>query len=56
MIGGSFRLLPLFFKSGKHNDVSTYRGIAILSTVGKVFEILVYKYMYEDSSFVLKSI
>jgi hypothetical protein len=40
-------LLP-FFKSGKRNDVSNYRGIAILSTVGKLFELLVYRYMYED--------
>jgi hypothetical protein len=36
------------FKSGKRNDVSNYRGIAILSTVDKLFEILVYRYMYED--------
>jgi hypothetical protein len=35
-----------FFKNGKRNDVSNYRGIAILSTVGKLFELLVY--MYED--------
>jgi hypothetical protein len=26
------------FKSGKRNDVSNYRGIAILSTVSKLFE------------------
>jgi hypothetical protein len=36
------------FKSGKRNDVSNYRGIAILSTVGKLFELLVYRYMFED--------
>jgi hypothetical protein len=36
------------FKSGKRNDVSNYRGIAILSTVGKLFELLVYRHMYED--------
>jgi hypothetical protein len=36
------------FKSGKCNDVSNYRGIAILSTVGKLFELLVYRHMYED--------
>jgi hypothetical protein len=28
--------------------VSNYRGIARLSTVGKLFEILVDRYMYED--------
>jgi hypothetical protein len=28
--------------------VSNYRGIAILSTVGKLFELLVYRHMYED--------
>jgi hypothetical protein len=27
-------------------DVSNYRGIAILSTVGKLFELLVYRYNY----------
>jgi hypothetical protein len=36
------------FKSGKRNDMSNYRGIAILSTVGKLFELLVYRHMYED--------
>jgi hypothetical protein len=36
------------FKSGKRNDVSNYRGIVILSTVGKLFELLVYRHMYED--------
>jgi hypothetical protein len=40
--------VTLFFKSGKRNDVSNYRGIAILSTVCKLFELLVYRYMYED--------
>jgi hypothetical protein len=38
----------LFFKSGKRNDVSNYRGIPILSTVGKLFELLVYRHMYKD--------
>jgi hypothetical protein len=28
--------------------VLNYRGIAILSTVGKFFELLVYRHMYED--------
>jgi hypothetical protein len=28
------------FKSGKRNDVSNYRCVAILSTVGKLFELL----------------
>jgi hypothetical protein len=36
------------FKSGKRNEVSNYRGIAILLTVGKIFELLVYKHMYDD--------
>jgi hypothetical protein len=36
------------FESEKCNDVSNYRGIAILSTVGKFFELLVYRHMYED--------
>jgi hypothetical protein len=33
------------FKSGKSNDVSNYGGIAILSTLGKLFELLVYRFM-----------
>jgi hypothetical protein len=32
----------------KSNDMSNYRGIAILSTVGKLFELLIQRYMYED--------
>jgi hypothetical protein len=37
------------FKSGKRNDVSNYHGnIAILSTVGKLFELLVQRHMFED--------
>jgi hypothetical protein len=32
------------FKSEKRNDVSNYRGIAILSTVGKLFELLLCSY------------
>jgi hypothetical protein len=28
--------------------VSNYLGIAILSTVGKLFELLVYRHMYEN--------
>jgi hypothetical protein len=35
------------FKSG--NDLSNYRGIAILSAdIAKLFEMLVYRVMYED--------
>jgi hypothetical protein len=34
--------------SGKRNDVSNYRGIAILSAIAKLFELLVYRVMYED--------
>jgi hypothetical protein len=40
-------VVPIF-KSGKRNDVSNYRGIAILSTVGKLVELLVKRHMYED--------
>jgi hypothetical protein len=40
--------VTLLYKSGKRNDLSNYRGIAILSTVGMLFELLVYKHMYED--------
>jgi hypothetical protein len=36
------------FKSWKRNEVMNYRGIAILTTVGKLFELIVYTYMYED--------
>jgi hypothetical protein len=36
------------FKIGSRNDVSNYRGIAILSTVGKLFELSVDRHMYED--------
>jgi hypothetical protein len=36
------------FKSGKRNVVSNYRDIAIFSTVGNLFELLVYRYMYEE--------
>jgi hypothetical protein len=39
--------VPPICKSGKRNDMSNYPGIAILSTVGKLFELLVYRYMYE---------
>jgi hypothetical protein len=43
------------FKSGQRNDVSNYRDIAILSTVGKLFELLVYRYMYEDLKGLLRA-
>jgi hypothetical protein len=36
------------FKCGKCNDVSNYRGIAILSTAGKLFELLIYRSINED--------
>jgi hypothetical protein len=36
--------VTLIFKSGKRNVVLNYRGIAILSTVDKLFELLVYRY------------
>jgi hypothetical protein len=40
---------PNIFKSEKSNDVSNFRGIAILSTVGKLFGLLlVYRHIYED--------
>jgi hypothetical protein len=40
--------VPPIFKSWKRNDVLNYRGIAILSTVGKLFDLLVYGHKYED--------
>jgi hypothetical protein len=46
-----FSFVTLIFKSGKRNEVSNvsnYHGIAILSTVGILFELLVYGQMYED--------
>jgi hypothetical protein len=36
------------FKSGEKNYVSNYRDIALFSTVGKLFELLVYRHMYEE--------
>jgi hypothetical protein len=33
--------LATFFKNGKRNDVSNYRGIVILSAVAKLFELLI---------------
>jgi hypothetical protein len=36
------------FKSGRRNDISNHRGIAILSAIAKLFELLVYRVMYED--------
>jgi hypothetical protein len=36
------------FKSRQRNDVTNYRGIAILSTVGKLFELLVHRRMHKD--------
>jgi hypothetical protein len=47
LIGGSSRLLPPFLRVG-NVMMWNYRGIAILSTVGKLFELLVYGHMYED--------
>jgi hypothetical protein len=41
-------LLPQFLKVGSAIYVSTYRSIAKLSTVGKLFELLVYRHMYEN--------
>jgi hypothetical protein len=36
------------FKDGKRNDVSNYRGIAILSIIPKRLELLVYRVMYNN--------
>jgi hypothetical protein len=44
LIGGSSRLLPLFLRVG---DAMMYRTIVVL-TVGKLFELLVYRHLYED--------
>jgi hypothetical protein len=38
------------FKAGSRNDVTNYRGIAILSAIAKLFELLIYKNMYKDLS------
>jgi hypothetical protein len=36
------------FKSGRRNDISNYRGIAILSATAKLFKLLLYRIKYED--------
>jgi hypothetical protein len=36
------------FKSGRRNDISNYRGIAILSAIARLFELLVYRVINED--------
>jgi hypothetical protein len=36
------------FKAGSRNDVTNYRGIAILSAIAKLFELLIYKNIYKD--------
>jgi hypothetical protein len=46
ILGISF-VTPIF-KSSMRNDISNYRGIAILSAIDKLFELLVYRVMYED--------
>jgi retron-type reverse transcriptase len=38
-------LVPIF-KSGKRNDVSNYRGIAILSCFAKLFESIIYGHLF----------
>ena len=38
-------VLPLF-KKGNRNEISNYRPVSLLSTVGKVFERVVFKHMY----------
>jgi hypothetical protein len=37
--------IPIF-KTGKRNDVDTYRGVAILSFFENLFEVIVYCYIY----------
>jgi hypothetical protein len=36
------------FKIGKPNDISNYRGISILSAVANIFDVLLYKYLFND--------
>jgi hypothetical protein len=36
------------FKADSRNDVTNYRGIAILSAFAKLFELLIYKNMFKD--------
>jgi hypothetical protein len=35
-------------KKGRRSNVEDYRGVAILSTIPKLFELLVYRKMYKD--------
>jgi hypothetical protein len=38
----------VIFKNRRRSDVSNYCGTAILSAIAKLFELLVYRCMYED--------
>jgi hypothetical protein len=38
-----FSFVTNIFKSGRRNDISNYRDIAILSAIAKLFELLVYE-------------
>jgi hypothetical protein len=38
-------VMPLF-KKGKHSDINNYRPVSLLSSISKVFEKVVFKYMF----------
>jgi hypothetical protein len=40
--------VTLIFKASSRNDVTNSRRIAILSTIAKLFELLIYKNIYKD--------
>jgi hypothetical protein len=44
----SFLFVISIFKSGRRNDILNYRGIAKLAAIAKMFELVMYRIMYED--------